>query len=69
MRLFHTFNCDHHCCRGALSAGQRRIAYDSLGCYQALRQAALEPLSPEAWGQTARYSKTVSAVLAADGVR
>jgi len=56
-------------CRGGLSAGQRRIAYDSLGVYQQLHQAALEPLSPESWSQTARYSKTISTILAADGVR
>lgn len=56
-------------CRGWLSAGQRRIAYDSLGAYQQLQQASLEPLTPESWAQAARYSKTVGAVLAADGVR
>lgn len=54
---------------GSLSAGQRRIAYDSLGAYQQLQQTALEPLTPDAWAQAARYSKTVGAVLAADGVR
>ena len=57
------------CCRGSLTAGQRRIAYDSLGMYQSLHQAALDPLSPEAWSQTMQHSRTVSAILAADGVR
>lgn len=61
--------CLHPFCRGSLSAGQRRIAYDSLGAYQQLQQTALEPLTPDAWAQAARYSKTVGAVLAADGVR
>ena len=65
----HSAHQDGHCCRGALTAGQRRIAYDSLGMYQQLHQAALDPLSPEAWSQTMQYSRTVSAILAADGVR
>jgi hypothetical protein len=55
--------------RGDLSAGQRRIAYDTQGQYQSLQGAALEPLSPAAWSATLQYSRTVSAILGADGVR
>ena len=55
--------------RGSLSAGARRIAYDSLSQFQALQSAQLEPLTPDAWVQAARYSKTISEVLSADGVR
>lgn len=52
-----------------LSSGLRRIAYDSLGVYQQLHAAALDPRSPEAWAQARRYAQTVSAILGADGVR
>lgn len=55
--------------RGQLSAGQRRVAYDSLGMYQQLQGAGLEPLSPEAWAAAHHFTTTVSAILAADGVR
>ena len=58
-----------HECRGAQGPAQRRIAYDSLGLFQQLQQRAPEPLSPEAWSQTMQYSRTVSTVLAPDGVR
>lgn len=55
--------------RGQLSAGQRRVAYDSLGMYQQLAQLGTEALSPDGWAASQRYAQAVSAILAADGVR
>lgn len=45
------------------------MAFDSLGMYQQLRQGGAEALSPDSWAQAHRYAKTVSSILAADGVR
>ena len=59
--------------RGCLPASQRRIAYDSLGKFQALQQRAAarggDTRSPEAWADVLDYSDTISAILAADGMR
>lgn len=54
---------------GQLSAGQRRVAFDSLGMYQQLQSAGHDPRGPEAWAAARRYAAAVSAILAADGVR
>lgn len=61
--------CCHSACRGQLSAGQRRVAFDSLGMYQQLQAAGHDPRGPEAWAAARRYAAAVSAILAADGVR
>ncbi|PRW33780.1 nuclear pore complex NUP85 [Chlorella sorokiniana] len=54
---------------GQLSAGQRRVAFDSLGMYQQLQAAGHDPRGTEAWAAARRYAAAVSAILAADGVR
>ena len=52
-----------------MPATQRRIAYDSLGVYQALQQRREERdlRSPEAWAEVLEYSQTISTILGADG--
>lgn len=55
--------------RGQLSAGQRRVAFDSLGMYQQLQAAGHDPRGAEAWAAARRYAAAISAILAADGIR
>ncbi len=61
--------CASGFCRGQLSAGQRRVAFDSLGMYQQLQGAEHDPRGAEAWAAARRFAAAVSAILAADGIR